>query len=80
MTFFGFEFVERYHKDANKFLSHITLEDELYVSLVNVETEGQQNSGRINQKTYRTCFPGQERSVDGGVQATRNHSNIRNVL
>jgi hypothetical protein len=32
------------------------------------------------QKADGSCFLGQERSADGGIHATRHHSNIRSVL
>jgi hypothetical protein len=32
------------------------------------------------QKTDGNCFLGQERSVNGGIHATRDHNNIRSVL
>jgi hypothetical protein len=43
---FGFDFLERYHKDGDEFLSHIVrvTGDEIWVSFVNVETKKQSNS------------------------------------
>jgi hypothetical protein len=40
---FGFDFLERYHKDGNGFFSHIirVTADETWVSFVNVETKQQ---------------------------------------
>jgi hypothetical protein len=32
------------------------------------------------QKADGICFLGQERSVDGGIHATRDHTNVRGVL
>jgi hypothetical protein len=37
---FGFDFLERYHKDGDEFLSHRTCNgDETWISCVNVETK-----------------------------------------
>jgi hypothetical protein len=33
----------------------------------------------VCQKADDNCFLGQERSVDGGIHATRDHNSIRNV-
>jgi hypothetical protein len=40
---FGFDFLERYHKDGNEFLSHIVrvTDAETWVSFVSVETKEQ---------------------------------------
>jgi hypothetical protein len=40
---FGFDFLERYHKDGDAFLNHIIriTGDETWVSFVNVETKEQ---------------------------------------
>jgi hypothetical protein len=40
---FGFDFLERYHKDGHKFLSHIlgVTGDETWLSFVNAETKEQ---------------------------------------
>jgi hypothetical protein len=32
------------------------------------------------QKADDSCFQGQERSADGGINATMDHSNVRSVL
>jgi hypothetical protein len=32
------------------------------------------------QKADGNCFLGQDRSADGGINATRDHNNVRNVL
>jgi hypothetical protein len=34
----------------------------------------------VCQKADGNCFLGEERSADGGIHATRNHNNVRNVL
>jgi hypothetical protein len=34
----------------------------------------------VCQKADGSCFLGQERSADGGIQATREHSNVQSVL
>jgi hypothetical protein len=39
---FGFDFLERYHKNGDEFLNHAVTGDETWVSFVNVETEEQQ--------------------------------------
>jgi hypothetical protein len=36
---FGFDFLERYHKNGDEFLSHIVTGGETWVSFVNVETK-----------------------------------------
>jgi hypothetical protein len=40
---FGFDFLQRYHKDGDEFLSHFirVMSDETWVSFVNVETKEQ---------------------------------------
>jgi hypothetical protein len=40
---FGFDFLERYHKDADEFLNHIkrVTSDETWVPFVNIETKKQ---------------------------------------
>jgi hypothetical protein len=35
---FGFDFLQRYHKDGDEFLNHIVADDENWVSFVNVKT------------------------------------------
>jgi hypothetical protein len=34
----------------------------------------------VCQKAYGNCLLGQERSSDGGIHATGDHSNVRNIL
>jgi hypothetical protein len=38
---FGFEFLERYHKEGDEFLNHIVrvISDETWVSFVNIKTK-----------------------------------------
>jgi hypothetical protein len=40
---FGFNFLERYHKDGDEFLNHIVrvIDDETWVSFLNAETKEQ---------------------------------------
>jgi exosome complex RNA-binding protein Csl4 len=70
--------------------------DETWVSFVNVETEEQSKQWmhthssnkpkKFNQalsacqKADCNCFLGQERNADGETRASRDHSNVRNVL
>jgi hypothetical protein len=93
---FGFDFLERYHKDGGEFLSHIVriTGDKTWVSLVNVETKEQSKQlmhthspkqaekvqTNVCQKADDSCFLGQDISDDGGIYATRDHSNVRSVL
>jgi hypothetical protein len=87
-------FLERYHKDGDEFLSNIVRVTgvEIWVSFVNVETRSSQSSGCTHihqtsrkslnkpQETDSICFLSQERGADGGIHATRDHSNVRSVL
>jgi hypothetical protein len=95
---FGFDFLERYNKDCDEFLSHIVrvTGDETWVSFVNDETKEQSEQWIHTHSPNKTtkfkqplsvcqivdgnCFLGQERSADGVIHATRDHSNIRSVL
>jgi hypothetical protein len=70
--------------------------DETWISFVNVETEEQSKQRMHThspnkpkkfkqtlsacQKVDGNCFLGQERSADGGIHATSNHSTVRSVL
>jgi hypothetical protein len=70
--------------------------DETWVSFVNAETKEQSkqfmyvHSPNKPKKLKRTlsacqkadgnCFLGQERNADGGIHATRDHNNVRNIL
>jgi hypothetical protein len=38
---FGFDFLERHHRDGDEFLNHIATGDETWVTFVNVETKKQ---------------------------------------
>jgi hypothetical protein len=69
--------------------------DEVWVSFVNVEAKEQSkqwmhthspNKPKKFKQTLSSCqeadgncFIGQERSADGGIHATRDHNNVRNV-
>jgi preprotein translocase subunit SecE len=74
--------LQRYHKDVNEFLSHITwvTGDETWVSFVNVETKEQSmqwiHIHQISRKVYTNVvceksdgdrFAGHERSADGDL-------------
>jgi hypothetical protein len=37
----SFDFLEKYHKDGDEFLSHIVTGDDTWISFVNVETKEQ---------------------------------------
>jgi hypothetical protein len=78
-------FLERYHRDGDGFLSHIIIRvtsDETWVSFVNIETKEQSKFKQTSacQKTDVNCFLGQERSAGGGINATRDHNNVRSVM
>jgi macrodomain Ter protein organizer (MatP/YcbG family) len=89
---FGFEFLERYHKDGDEFLKHIVrvTGDETLVSFVNVETKEQPKQWmhthspnklkKFKQTSARNSFVGQEKSADGGIHRTKGHNTIRSVL
>jgi hypothetical protein len=84
------DFLERCHKDGDEFCNQIVrvTGDETWVLFVNVETKGQwmhTHSPNKPQKCKQTsacqkagsnCFLGQERSADGGIHTTRDHSNV----
>jgi hypothetical protein len=87
-------FSEQYHKDGDKFLSHIVTGDETWVSFVNVETKEQSKQSMYthltnNLKQFKQtsacqiadgiCFLGQVRSADGGINAAMDY-NVRIVL
>jgi hypothetical protein len=88
-------FLERYHEDGNGFLSQIVrvTDDETWLSFVNVETKEQSKQWvhrhfpnktkkfeETSTKADGNCFPGQERSADGGIHAARDHNNVRSEL
>jgi hypothetical protein len=51
---FGFQFLQRYHKDGNEFLNHIlrVTGDETWVSFVNVETKEQSAVKAVDARTF----------------------------
>jgi hypothetical protein len=87
-------FLERYHKNGDEFFSHIVrvTGDDIWISFVNVETKEQSKQWMHTHspnkfKQTSTCQKAddkyvlvQERSADGGIHATRDHSNVRSVL
>jgi spore coat polysaccharide biosynthesis protein SpsF (cytidylyltransferase family) len=88
-------FLERCHKDGDEFLIHIVriTGDESWVSFLNVETKEQSKQrmhthsphtrkllNTVCQKAGDNCFLGQERNVNGGIHATRDHDNVTSVL
>jgi hypothetical protein len=93
---FGFNFLKRYHKDGDEFLSRVVrvTGDETWVSFVNVEIKGIQRSEfthfhqtsrkslekRCLPETDGNSFLGQERSADGGIHTKRDNINVTNVL
>jgi hypothetical protein len=87
---FDFDFfLERYHKDGNKFLHHIgkVTEDGTWVSFVSAETKQHSPNKPKNFKQTSACqksdgkyFLGLERSANGGIHATRDHNNVRSLL
>jgi hypothetical protein len=88
--------LEQFQKDGDEFLSHIVqvIDGETWVSFVDVETKEQSKkwmhtftrqpekvqTNVICQKADGNCFLRQERSTDGGIHATGDHSNVRSVL
>jgi hypothetical protein len=86
-------FLEQYHKDGDEFLNHIiqVTDDETWVSFVNAETKEQSKQWMHTHspnklKTFKQTFArklmitvGQEKSADGGIHATRDHS-VRSVV
>jgi hypothetical protein len=88
------DFLERYLKDSDEFLSHI-IRVNLGFHLWMLKPKSNQSSGythtpnkpkKFKQITYAcqkadgNSFLVQEMSADGGIHATRNHSNARSVL
>jgi hypothetical protein len=81
-----FTFLEWHHKYGNEFISRIiqVTDDETWVSSVNVETQelSKQWLQTLSacQKACSNCILWPEWSADGGIHATWDHSNIRNLL
>jgi hypothetical protein len=88
--------LQPYHKDGHEFLNHIVrvTGDETLVSFMNVETKEQSKqwihthsprkpknlNKRLSARKVMATFSGTRKSVDGGIHATRDHNNVRNVL
>jgi hypothetical protein len=85
-------FLEQHLKDGNEFLNHIVrvTGDETWFSFMNVETKDQSKQWLHTHSpdklkkfkhslSARKLILGQERTVDGGIYATRDNS-VRSIL